>query len=197
MLGRSLISLTSMIFCFLRASFFFFCSLFLYFPKSRILQTGGSALGAISTRSRPASEAIVSASLRPTTPTMLPRSSTRRTRMTAISSLIRGPSRVGVKFIGGLAMCNLLFRLKAHLPAAPAPLRRRWYRRFLLQSSNGFAERKDFLLVTSEAPHRDGPVGRLSPPDNQHDRHLGEAMLSNLIVDFFVSGIEDNSHPSG
>src|SRR5438128_304887 len=67
MLGRNLISLTSMIFCFLRASFFFFCSSYLNLPKSRILQTGGSALGATSTRSRPASAAISSASLRATT----------------------------------------------------------------------------------------------------------------------------------
>src|ERR1700755_3396028 len=54
MLGRSLISLTSMIFCFLRASFFFFCSSYLYLPKSRILQTGGAAFGAIFTISAPA-----------------------------------------------------------------------------------------------------------------------------------------------
>src|SRR5439155_26186004 len=108
MLGRNLISLTSMIFCFLRASFFFFCSSYLNLPKSRILHTGGSAFGAISTRSRPALAAMVSASLRPTTPTIWPFSSTRRTRMPPISSLIRGPSRVGVKLRGGLGMYNLL-----------------------------------------------------------------------------------------
>src|SRR5215469_15117217 len=69
-----------------------FCSSYLNLPKSRILQTGGLACGATSTRSRPASWARVRASCRVTTPTMLPRSSTRRRRAAAISSLTRGPS---------------------------------------------------------------------------------------------------------
>src|SRR6266404_2948748 len=51
---------------------------------------------------------MVSASFLVTTPTMRPCSSTRRTLGTAISSLTRGPSRVGVRFIGGLAIYVLL-----------------------------------------------------------------------------------------
>ena len=43
--GRSLISLTSMTFCFLRASAAFFWLSYLKRPKSRILQTGGAAFG--------------------------------------------------------------------------------------------------------------------------------------------------------
>src|SRR3974390_872806 len=74
MLGRSLISLTSITFCFLRASFFFFCSSYLNLPKSRILQTGGSAAAATSTRSSPASLAPADAAARSVTPPRLPRS---------------------------------------------------------------------------------------------------------------------------
>ena len=84
MLGRSLISLISMTFCFLRASFFFFCSSYLNLPKSRILQTGGSALGEISTRSSPTSAAMLMASRVDTTPIMSPFSPTRRTCGTLI-----------------------------------------------------------------------------------------------------------------
>src|ERR1700730_15120179 len=179
-----------MIFCFLRASFFFFCSSYLYFRKSRILETGGSAFGAISTRSRPASEAMVSASLRPTTPTMLPRSSTRRTRITPISSLIRGPSRVGVKFTGGLAIYTLLCGVKHSDGDRGGPKGRRRNRRFLLQSSDGFAKRKDFLRLAAEPSQRDRPVNRFASPDNQQNRRLGKAMLADLVADLLVADVE-------
>jgi hypothetical protein len=39
--------------CFFLASLAFCCSSYRYFPKSRILATGGVAFGAISTRSQP------------------------------------------------------------------------------------------------------------------------------------------------
>src|SRR5437667_4158600 len=187
MLGRSLISLTSMIFCFLRASFFFFCSSYLYLPKSRILQTGGSAVGAISTRSRPASEAMVSASLRSTTPTMLPCSSTRRTRATPISPLIRGPSRVGVKFKGGLAIYTLLCLMNHSDRDRVGPKGRRRNRRFFFQSSNGLAERKDFLLLAAEPPQRDRSGHRFALSDDQQNWHLGKAVLADLVADLLVA----------
>src|SRR6266851_9231995 len=195
MLGRNLISLTSMIFCFLRASFFFFCSSYLYLPKSRILQTGGSALGATSTRSRPASDAMVSASLRPTTPTMLPRSSTRRTRRTPISSLMRGPSRVGVKFTGGLAIYILLQWVELFRRDRVGPARRRRYRRLLCQSSNRFAERKGFLLLSAEPPQRNRSGCRLALPDDEQNRHLGKAVLADLIADLVVAGVGLDPEP--
>src|SRR6516225_5107606 len=195
MLGRNLISLTSMIFCFLRASFFFFCSSYLYLPKSSILQTGGSALGAISTRSRPALAAMSSASLRPTTPTIWPRWSTRRTRMTPISPLIRGPSRVGVTFKGGLAMYDLLLTVdRTSQRRQGNPLRRR-HRCFRFQSSNGFAARKGLLLLATKPSRRNRPVHRLSPPDNQHDRHFREAVLAHLVADLLVAGVELDPEP--
>src|ERR1700687_328127 len=101
---RILISLTSITFCFLRATLLFFWISYLNLPKSRILQTGGSALGEISTRSRPASAAMARASRIGVTPTIVPSSLTRRTVGTEIWVLMRGPSRDGAASIGDLAI---------------------------------------------------------------------------------------------
>src|SRR5690606_18839800 len=54
-----------------------------------ILQTGGSALGWISTRSRPSSWAFCNASSRDNTPTISPSDPITRTRGTRISLLLR------------------------------------------------------------------------------------------------------------
>src|ERR1700761_350669 len=61
---------------FLRVSFSFLSRLYLYFPKLRILQTGGLAAGLTSTRSRPRLRASVMASAMPMTPRDLLSSST-------------------------------------------------------------------------------------------------------------------------
>ena len=52
--AAGVLAVTVAIFWFLRASAAFFCSWYLNLPKSRILQTGGSASGDTSTRSSPA-----------------------------------------------------------------------------------------------------------------------------------------------
>src|SRR6185369_8990154 len=93
-----------MTFCFLRASLRFFWASYLNFPMSRILQTGGSALGEISTRSRPTSAAMLSASRSEVTPAIVPSSLTNRTLGTVIWALMRGPSRDGAASIGDLAI---------------------------------------------------------------------------------------------
>src|SRR6202007_2789578 len=84
-----------MIFCFLRASFLRFCSSYLYLPMSRILQTGGEAVGEISTRSKPASSALRRAVSRSTTPKFSPTAPIRRTVRESIWWLTRGPSLDG------------------------------------------------------------------------------------------------------
>src|ERR1700733_12035520 len=150
MLGRNLTSLTSITFCFFFASFFFFCSSYLYFPKSRILQTGGSALGAISTKSSPASAAMSSPSLRLTTPTISPCSSTKRICGTEISPLIRGPSRVGVVLKGGLAIYVLLRFVE---PAVPA----------FIQAIKSAAERRLLLLIYQRLRRAQGLVAHCRP----------------------------------
>src|SRR5947209_5745902 len=122
---------------------------------------------------------MVSASFRLTTPTMRPCSSTRRTLGTAISSLTRGPSRVGVKFIGGLAIYVLLQNIdmtpRRRLPAAcrrvASSLSMRG-RGLGSQSSDGGVERKIFLLFAAEAAQRDGALLGLALADDEHDRHL-------------------------
>ena len=63
---------------------------YLNFPKSRILQTGGSDLSAISTKSNPAFSAIINAFFTDTMPACFPFSSIRRTLETVMPSLIRG-----------------------------------------------------------------------------------------------------------
>src|ERR1700722_2861135 len=104
MLGRTLISLISMTFCFFLASFFFFCCSYLNLPKSSILHTGGSAFGLISTRSRPTENARCMASRAVMTPCISPSSSIRRTCGMRISSFTLGPSRVGGAAIGPRAI---------------------------------------------------------------------------------------------
>src|SRR5579871_1754611 len=197
MLGRSLISFTSITFCFLRASFFFFCSSYLYLPKSRILQTGGSAVGAISTRSKPASAAAASASLRETIPIMVPRSSISLTRATPISSLIRGPSRVGIRLIGGLGIYILLFAVDHVSLGSAVPILCRGDRRLLRQSSNRLAERKGFLRIRAQPAHHDRTVGGLAAADNQHHRDFRKAVLAHLIRDFFAPQIGLGAQPGG
>src|SRR5271169_357151 len=104
MLGRTLISLISITFCFFLASFFFFCCSYLYLPKSRIFTTGGSAFGLISKRSSPTAKARCTASRAVITPCISPSWSIRRTWGERMSSFTRGPSRLGCAGCGGLAM---------------------------------------------------------------------------------------------
>src|SRR5918993_4752577 len=91
MFGRILISLISCVFCDFRARLAFFCASYLYLPTSRNLQTGGSALGDTSTRSRPASAACSIASGVSRTPRFSPFSSITRTLGAEMNSLKRGP----------------------------------------------------------------------------------------------------------
>ena len=107
--GRNLISLISMIFCFLRASASRFCVSYLNLPKSMILHTGGSAFGEISTRSSPASSAICIARAGVTTPTFSPSAPIRRISGDRMRSLMRGPvSRCGGALWGLRAMVVVL-----------------------------------------------------------------------------------------
>src|SRR5688500_3186722 len=91
MFGRILISLTSCVFCDLRARLAFFCASYLYLPTSRNLHTGGSALGETSTRSSPTSAACSIASAVSRMPRLSPFSSITRTLGTEMNSLKRGP----------------------------------------------------------------------------------------------------------
>src|SRR6195952_2755862 len=104
MFGRILISLISCVFCDLRARLAFFWASYLYLPTSRNLQTGGAALGATSTRSRPTSPACSIASAVSKTPRFSPFSSITRTLGTEMNSLKRGPwsgGAAGGRVMGG------------------------------------------------------------------------------------------------
>src|SRR5271155_3776122 len=116
--GLSLISLTSTTFWRLRASADFFCSRKRYLPKSRILQTGGVALGTISTRSSAASSASCWASERLMTPRFCPSASISWTWMARMSRLVRGPSFSGcaVAFMGRRMATLLLLAFESAPP---------------------------------------------------------------------------------
>ena len=86
--GRTLISLTWMTVCFFLASCSRLLVMYLNFPKSMIRQTGGTAIGATSTRSRSWALARWSASDVFTTPNCSPSGPTSRTSGTWICSLI-------------------------------------------------------------------------------------------------------------
>src|ERR1044072_6394139 len=104
MFGRILISLIACVFCDLRARLAFFWASYLYLPTSRNLQTGGSAVGETSTRSRPTSAACSIASAGSNTPRFSPFSSITRTLGTEMNSLKRGPlsgGAVGRRLRGG------------------------------------------------------------------------------------------------
>src|ERR1700733_757625 len=120
--GLSLISLTSTTFWRLRASEDFFCSRKRYLPKSRILQTGGVALGTISTRSSEASSASCWGSERLTTPRLCPSASISWTWMARISRLVRGPpfSGAAVAFIGRRMATLLLLAFEIAPPLRDA-----------------------------------------------------------------------------
>ena len=89
-LGLILISFSWITCCFFLFNFFCFCCSYRYLPKSRILHTGGSTFGEISTKSNPTSSALLRASFIETTPACFPLSSINLTFETLINSFTRG-----------------------------------------------------------------------------------------------------------
>src|SRR5215468_7720394 len=88
-LGPSLTSFTWIVVCFLRASFWRRACMYLYFPKSMIRHTGGTASAATSTRSMSPCRASSSACAMGRIPSCSPSALTTRTSRTRIPSLIR------------------------------------------------------------------------------------------------------------
>src|SRR5579885_3268546 len=160
-----------MVFCFLRASFLRFCSSYLNLPKSKILQTGGSALAATSTRSSPASLARARASGRPgsASPSGL-------VGLCSISFcwLTKSPRRTATAS-------------DADLAAPPASAGGSRSLRF--QSTDDLFERKDFLLLAAEPPERDRRGLGFAASDHQEHGDLRQAVLADLVVDLFVGKI--------
>ena len=185
--GRSLISLTSMTFCFFRASFLLL--LLLVFELAEIEDLADRRIGvrAISTRSRPAA---IGAAAEPRARASRPRASRRARRPGArcgerISSLTRGPSRVGGAGMGGSGYAVLSCQLydsgdscakartptprgltpSAKLAGQERPVRPRHCRSGGVasgcKSSDGLGQRKNFLLFAAQAAERHGAR---SPP---------------------------------
>src|SRR5438552_13542492 len=136
------------------------------FPKFMIRQTGGFAVGAISTRSRDASFAFWSASAIATTPRGSPSAPIRRTSFHRIWSLIR------IVFLS-------IFHLRRELTT---PLRNRL--------GCGFEKRVDRHrsgVPSVPQPDRDRAVPRLPLADDQHGRHLLELRLADARPELLVA----------
>src|SRR5689334_12597733 len=124
-------------------------------PKFMIRQTGGFAVGAISTRSRLASRAFSSASDMGTTPRGSPASPMRRTSFHRICSLTR------MFFLS-------IFHLRDRTPLS------------LLLVDGAPRRRGEFFdghrpgVAAVAPPDRDGPRGRFLLTDDEHGRHLRE-----------------------
>jgi len=60
---------------------------------------------------------------------------------------------------------------------------------------NCLLERKIFLRAATEAPDGDRPHLGLPLADDEEDRHLGEAVLSHLVIDLLVAKIKFGTEP--
>src|SRR5688500_6384858 len=145
------------------------------FPKFMILQTGGLAVGAISTRSRLASRAFWRASAIATTPSGSPSSPISRTSFHRIWSLIR------IDFLS-------IFHLRSELTA------------LRLDRAPGNSEK---LFHTHGAgvtavpqPDRDGAGRGFLLPDDEHRRDLGELRLSDPSAELFVPLVDLDAQPA-
>src|SRR3990170_3694360 len=186
MLGRILISLISTVRCFLRASAAFFCAWYLYLPKSRILHTGGSELGEISTRSSPASTARANASPMGTTPTLVPVASMSWMFGVSMPSLMRGPPLSGVSFIGRLTMsCSPLHERRRRIRGQKA-MEPPWFELTNFQCSTGTEMRLTSQAARARAV-RDrqrfqGKIGNCRL-DGDLVESGGEARAEQLVID--------------
>jgi len=61
---------------------------------------------------------------------------------------------------------------------------------FLAKSSHRLIKRKNFLLITAQTANRNAAIFRLAFADGQQNRHLGKAVMTHLVADFFVADIK-------
>src|SRR5215831_7611391 len=135
------------------------------FPKFMTRQTGGLAVGAISTKSRPASFALAKASAMGTTPRASPASPISRTSFQRICSLTR------MLFLS-------ILHLRDHFP---------------LLSFDGSMRRRGELRDGHRAgvspmaqAHGHGPGLRLLLPHHQHAGHLGQLPFADAGAELLV-----------
>src|SRR5690606_19262760 len=147
-----------------------------------ILHTGGSACGWISTRSRPSSSAIDSASSRVNTPTISPSLPITRTRGTRISWLRRFCLLSGVLI---LQSPNGLKPARWSLPPGPGLC----LHQFSVQPFDEGLDGHRPEILTGPCAYSHGPILLLAVTHDQQIRHSLQRMLANLIADLFIAQI--------
>src|SRR4029077_20304975 len=60
--------------------------------------------------------------------------------------------------------------------------------------SDGSAEFKDLLLAGAQAADRNRMVLHVAPADRQDQRHVGQRMLADLVVDLLVAQVHLDPH---
>src|SRR5579871_2641579 len=171
-----------------------------------IRQTGGTAVGEISTRSRPLARASATACGGGMMPSWAPVSSMTRISRTLMRSLIRtrssrrGPRSKAIttsKFDrrGSLHPAS---RARLRSPLRPAPLAR--YRRLRRSLRDFFPCRRDesrdraaALIPAGPASHRDGALCRFPIADDEHVGDLVQLGLTNFITNLLLTPVELDS----
>src|SRR6185503_5116114 len=135
------------------------------FPKFMIRQTGGCAVGAISTRSSPASRAFWRASDMTTTPSASPSAPISRTSFQRICSLTRM-----------LFLSIFHLRKKLRLPRRDRGLRGR----------NEILDGHRTGVASMANADGDGPAGRLLLAHDEHARDLHQLGPADASAELFV-----------
>src|SRR5829696_2771729 len=157
-----------------------------------IRQTGGTAVGEISTRSRPFCFAMVSACGGGMIPSCCPVSSMTRISRTRMRSLTRTRSSLRGDLSKAITTsCDSsdfgLRQLRIGHPIAY----------FGERAADEGRQRLRALVAALARPHRDGAVSALAVADDQHVRHLLQLRLADLIADLFLPIVELRTQTGG
>ena len=191
--------------CFL-ASRARFCSWYWYLPKSMIRQTGGTAVGEISTRSSPFCRAMASACGGGMMPSCCPVSSMTRISRTRIRSLVRTrSSRRGErsKAIQSSSASVGHYRCDAHGCVRPIEAATTGpYARMPAPGTSSDAQsrrtrqRPRSEVASRSATNRHRALGHLPVADDQHVGDLLQLRLPNFIANLLLRASSSTRSPA-
>src|SRR6188768_2649597 len=155
-----------------------------------IRQTGGTAVGEISTRSSPFCLAIVSACGGGMIPSCCPVSSMTRISRTRMRSLTRTRSSLRGDLSKAITTSCSDFGLhQLGIDRALAHLGER--------AIDEHRQRLRPLIAALARAHRHRAVGALAIADDQHVRHFLQLRLADLIANLFLAVVELRAQPGG